>query len=62
MDPYVCSVCGQTIERDLVLYLKHTDRHIMDEIRKKHPEWAEKDGLCGKCLDHYRKAMGKEQL
>ena len=59
MDRYVCPVCKAKIERDLLLYIKHTDGHIIDAIKKKHPEWADDDGLCVKCVDYYKKEMGK---
>jgi hypothetical protein len=60
MQYYTCSVCGAKVERELLVYMKHTDRHIIDEIKKKHPDWATSDGLCAKCADYYKKAMGKE--
>lgn len=60
MQYYTCSVCGEKVERDLLVYMKHTDEHIINEIKKKHPDWTTKDGLCQKCADYYRKAMGRE--
>lgn len=57
MEPYVCSVCNKTLERDLVAYIQHTDRHIIDEIKKKHPDWTDKDGLCTKCFEYFRQQM-----
>ena len=59
MEPYMCSVCGARVPRDLILYVSHTDQHIIDEIRKNHPDWIEKDGICVKCVDYYKKALGK---
>ena len=52
-----CSVCGQAIEPDLLVYMDHTEKHIMDEIRSNHPDWVEKDGLCKKCVDYYRQQI-----
>jgi len=54
---YQCSVCQQTVQDDLLVYIAHTEKHIMDEIKANHPEWAEKDGVCQKCVDYYRGQM-----
>jgi hypothetical protein len=51
---YRCSVCKKRVEGDLLVYIDHTERHIMEEIRANHPDWAEKSGLCQKCVDYYR--------
>ena len=55
---YTCGVCNQRVERDVLVYTAHTEVHIVDEIKKKHPNWTEKDGLCAKCLEYYRNAKG----
>lgn len=54
---YRCPVCGKDIKTGPAVYISHTEGHIADMIKKKHPQWAEKDGLCGKCLAHYRREM-----
>lgn len=54
---YKCSTCNETIEGDLLVYIDHTQKHIMDEIKLRHPEWVEKDGLCQKCADYYKEQM-----
>ena len=54
---YICPVCAKAVSEDLRAYIDHTESHIIDVIRKKHPEWIEKDGLCHKCLDYYKKEM-----
>ena len=59
MTSYTCPTCGNKIERDLVLFYKHTDRHILEELEKQHPQWVTNDGYCPKCLDFFKKAMGK---
>lgn len=57
---YFCSVCKQKVERDLVKYIHHTEQHIIDAIKKKHPDWNCSDGLCPKCLECFHKAMRGE--
>ena len=54
---YICAVCGDSASEELQQYIDHTERHIIDIIKKKHPEWVEKDGLCRKCLDYYKKEI-----
>ena len=51
---YVCSVCQQRIEGDVVQYRDHTDKHIVELIKHDHPDWSEKDGLCPKCYAYYK--------
>lgn len=56
---YICPTCGQEIERDLLLFLDHTQGHIISYIKEKHPEWIEKDGICPKCHEYYKKMKEK---
>lgn len=56
---YKCGVCGQDVEKDLLKFVEHTEGHIIEEIRSKHPDWAEEDGLCQKCLDYYKSQLKK---
>lgn len=53
---YKCAVCGTEVD-DLTKFTQHTETHIVDVIKKKHPDWVEKNGLCRKCLDYYRKQI-----
>jgi len=32
---YKCSTCNETIEGDLLVYIDHTEKHIMDEIKER---------------------------
>ena len=54
---YQCSVCKETVQGDLLVYIDHTEKHIMDEIKANHPDWVEKDGVCHKCVDYYKGQM-----
>ena len=51
---YKCSVCGQKVDGDLIVLTSHTETHIIDLVKHDHPDWAQKDGLCQKCLEYYR--------
>jgi len=54
---YKCPLCGNVIKEDLQKYVDHTERHIVDIIREKHPDWAKGDTVCHKCIDYYRKQI-----
>lgn len=56
---YTCPTCGTKMERDIMLFYKHTDQHIVDEIKKQHPRWISEDGFCAKCVDFFKTEMGK---
>lgn len=56
---YTCGTCGEVIPRELMIIIPHTEKHIIDEISKKHPEWSGSDGICKKCYEYYKKEMGK---
>jgi len=58
---YVCPVCGAKLSRELTAIIPHTEKHIINEIKKKNPHWAEKDGACRKCYDYYKKQMNKSK-
>ncbi len=54
---YTCPTCGMKIDRDLMVFISHTEEHIAEEIMKKHPEWRKGNGVCKKCLEYYKKEM-----
>ena len=56
MPDYQCPVCQVEIQRDMTLFLDHTNKHIIDAIKKQHPDWVEKNGACPKCVEHYEKS------
>ena len=59
MSVYTCELCDAQVERDLLVFTGHMEKHIVEAIKKQHPDWAEKDGMCSKCLEYYRNAMGR---
>lgn len=58
VENYICPVCKEEMEHDLMVFLKHTDHHIIETILKEHPQWAHQDGICQECLDYYKKNIG----
>jgi hypothetical protein len=58
---FVCPTCGKVMERELLHIIDHTEGHIVQEIKKKHPSWEDDNGVCEKCYEHYKKEMGQER-
>lgn len=58
--PYTCPTCGETVERDILTFLRHTDRHILEALKELHPEWVEANGESPKVLDFYRAQLGHD--
>ena len=54
---YTCPICQDSIKDELAAYIQHTEGHIVEVIKAKHPDWIEGDGLCQKCLDYYRREL-----
>ncbi len=51
---YRCAACNTVVSGDLLVYVDHTEKHIVDLLKHDHPQWVEKDGICKKCLEYYR--------
>ena len=60
MAGYKCPLCGQEMQRDLAVYLDHTQTHVMDQIKKQHPEWVADDGACEPCAKYYEMQISGE--
>ena len=54
---YQCDICGDKIKGDALIFIRHAERHITEAILQKHPEWKEKNGLCSKCVEYYKKQL-----
>ena len=54
---YNCPICKMTMSRELAVIMPHTETHIVNEIKKTHPKWTEKDGVCKKCYEYYKDQM-----
>ena len=51
---FVCPTCAKTMPQDLQVIIPHTEEHIIDVVKKEHPDWVEKDGLCKRCHEYYK--------
>lgn len=62
MTNYQCPLCGNTMARDLVLFLDHTNQHVIDKIKQSHPEWIAENGACKPCVDYYQTQISGENI
>jgi hypothetical protein len=58
---FICPTCGKTIPLDLPIIISHTEEHIIDVIKRDHPDWVEKDGICKKCYEFYKSQLHPEE-
>lgn len=54
---FVCPECKKELPRELQIVVPHTEKHIVDAIKEKHPEWVETDGMCKKCYEYYKNQL-----
>lgn len=52
---FICPTCGKGLPRELLVIIPHTEGHIVDAIKEKHPDWIESNGICKKCYEYYKK-------
>jgi len=52
---HICPTCGKKMPREIKVVYPHTEDHIVEVIKEKHPGWVEKDGICQKCYQYYQK-------
>ena len=57
MQTYTCPTCNEQMERDLTLFTEHTDRHIVDVLKKDRPSWITEEGYCPKCLEYFKQSI-----
>ena len=54
---YKCPVCRNEMDRDLMAFMNHVHQHILDEIKKLHPELVSSNGECVKCEQYYQEQL-----
>ena len=54
---FIYPTCNESMSRDLLVVMSHTEEHIIDVVKKNHPAWIEKNGLCKRCYEHYKKQL-----
>ena len=54
-------MCNDPVERLLYRYHLDNERQVIERIREQNPEWSEKDGACGRCVDYYHNEVVMQQ-
>ena len=54
---FLCPTCGKSLPRDLLVVVPHTEGHVVEAIRRKHPKWVEDNGICSRCYKFYKSQM-----
>ncbi len=57
---FVCPVCGRAMPYDISSIKPHTEEHIMEVIKRDHPEWVGAQGVCPKCVEYYRARLRRK--
>lgn len=60
MAGYQCPLCNKQMDRDLILFLDHTNQHVIDRIKQANPHWIEENGVCQPCMEYYRTQISGE--
>lgn len=50
----ICSVCGAQVDTRHLANPQKLEEGLLDMIRKDHPDWDGKRGVCPKCREQYR--------
>jgi uncharacterized membrane protein len=50
----ICSVCGAQVDTRHLANPQKLEEGLVDMIRKDHPDWDAKRGVCPKCREQYR--------
>jgi hypothetical protein len=58
---FSCPICKQTIPYELKAVMSHQDEHVVEQIKKNHPDWAQDDGICRKCYDYYKSQVRSQR-
>ncbi len=58
---FICPTCNKELPRELRIIIPHTEEHIMEAIKRKHPDWVKKNGVCKECYKYYKKALHSEK-
>lgn len=54
---FICPTCKEKMVRDLSIIIPHTEEHIVEIIKRRHPDWAKEDGVCKRCYEYYKKQL-----
>ncbi|MEW6008711.1 MAG: hypothetical protein AB1629_03670 [Candidatus Omnitrophota bacterium] len=50
----ICPICQKKVDASIIKACTEAEKYVIENIRRSHPEWVEKDGACPKCIDYYK--------
>lgn len=56
-----CPLCNDEVDKLLYRFHLNSERTVIDKIKLQNPGWAEKDGICSRCIDYYNTEIIREQ-
>ena len=59
MSGEICKLCGESVPTEQKLLHREIEALMLAQIREKHPEWQEADGICPKCYDALKRLIVK---
>jgi len=56
---YHCPICGIELPRELEIFIAHGERHVVEVVKKDHPDWIEPDGSSRRCEEYYHEQLSR---
>ncbi len=56
-----CPLCHDQVEKLLYRFHINSEQQVINRIKQHNPNWAENDGICGRCVDYYHTEIVREQ-
>ena len=56
-----CPLCNDAVDELLYRFHVSSEQVVINKIKESNPEWAEKDGVCSRCIDFYNIEIIREQ-
>ncbi len=50
----ICPLCNDSIDKLVYRFHFDNERQVIENIKKSHPSWTERDGACSRCVDYYQ--------
>jgi serine protease AprX len=48
-----CPLCNDAVDKLLYRFHIESEQAVIEKIKSSNPAWAEQDGICSRCIDHY---------
>lgn len=62
MEQKCCPTCGKLLDPATDFFHGRLERQIVELIRKDHPDWEVKEGVCVRCVEEYRSILESRDI